>query len=358
MGIITSAIQDIGEAGKAATKQTLKNQAAAEIAKKDNTPKVRAVTGITPVQFDDPERNDLPTINAAKLFDLIHGVLTYWARWDNPHDPVITTLWVASQYLAETDGPMLFGAHPRLMMIAPPGSGKTRVMKLVRAMSKNPTGIVKAPVTAPGLRDALEAHRTVFLDEIDRQFGRGGAHLDIQSLVSAYEKDTGSLNGRGGYNEQAVFGPMMLAAKPRILTSTGGYLEDLFERAFILTPVKHTNPDDPIPDLNAEFESIVDPIPKVLQMWGEAVSREGDLIDPIHSVPKALTSRMREISLPLLAAADRGVDPDVIERQGQDLRWAVRGREAVQASLLGHGSNGNEILTDTVKRMKALGVKI
>jgi hypothetical protein len=258
--------------------------------------------------------------------------------------------------MTNLDDTLLFDAHGRLFFIAPPGSGKTQDMKIIGAMSKNPTGIVKAPVTAYGLRNALEQGKTVRLDEVDRQVGAGRAHLDVQSIISAYERETASLDGQsGGANEHSLFGPMMLAAKPRILTHTGGWLEDLFERSFIIRPEKHTDENDPIPDFDDQYDQIMDGIPKAMGMWAESIRPPEGMLRPIHDIPKALTGRNRQIASSLLAVADRAVDPELMDSQGHDIRWALRGREAVQAALLNHGENGSEILSDLSERMGVLG---
>lgn len=315
---------------------------------------VAVPSGIRPVRLT-PKR---PLLNTAKVLDHVRTILSYWARWDNEHQLDAATLWVASTWFTNDDGQLAFAAHPRLFFIAPPGSGKTRAMKLIRSMTRNPTGIVKAPVTAPGVRDALKAGRTVFLDEIDRQMGKGGGHMDIQSLISAYEADTGSLNGRGGYNEEPIFGPMVLGAKPRILTGTGGYLEDLFERSFIMTPSKS---GELIPRLDEKFEMATEHMPRVLEIWAEAVRAENPGVKhlwPIHEMPDSLNDRQREISEPLIAVADRAVDPDVLAAEGSDTRWALIGREAVQGMLLGHGSDGADILADITGRLQALGIDL
>jgi hypothetical protein len=329
-----------------------------ELAKTEAVPPKRdvaTVREITPVRFREPEPL---TLNTARILDITRRILAYWGRWDNEAWLDVSTLWIASTWFADENQRLLFTAHPRLFAIAPKGSGKTRYMKLVRALSRNPTGIVKAPVTAPGVREALLGGRTVFLDELHRQIGTGRAHADLQSVISAYEADTGSLNARGGYNEQSIFGPMMLAAQPVIMTATSGLVDDLFERSFILAPGRSR---DKIPDLNQEFEFAVEPMRKIFQLWGESV-RPGPDDDrhlwPVHSMPERLDSRMREISQPLLAVADRAVDPDVIDAKGEDLRWAIAGRAAVQNVLLGHGENGAEILEDVTGRLRSLGIEL
>jgi hypothetical protein len=354
MAMATRALQAAGKQGAAQHKAQLQAQAARELERRTHKPRIATITEIQPVNLE--EQKQLPELNAAKMLDHIENVLNYWARFENPNYSTIVTLWIASTWLVDTEGRLLFDAHPRLFPIAYPGSGKTRLMKLVRAMARKPTGIVKAPVTAPGLRDALDATYTVLLDELDRQTGRGTAHMDVQSIISAYEADTGSLNGIGGMNEHNLFGPMMLAAKPKILTATGGFLDDLFERSFILTMVKYTKQSDPIPDLDNKFDEIVKPLGRVLQLWGEAIRPEEGKFRPIHTMPPKLTSRMREISAPLLAVADRAVDPDVMRATGMDVRWALKGRAAVQNVLLGHADNGAELIAELDERFKELGI--
>jgi hypothetical protein len=301
------------------------------------------------------EQRKAPEFNSALLLDNMYRAYTYWDRWTDPNLAVIATLWAASTWFTDLDGKMLFPAHPRLFFIGEKGSGKTRGMKITRGMSKEPTGIVKAPVTAPGLRDALDAGKTILLDEVDRQIGAGRAHMDVQSIISAYERDTASLNGRGGYNEQSLYGPMALAAKTRILTSTGGWVDDLFERSFIIETEKHTDQDDPIPDLDDQFDEIMGMVQDSMGIWGEMVRPPKGMLRPIHSVPKQLTARDREIASALLAVADRAVNPKVMEDTGMDIRWALRGREAVQAVLLGHGENGQEIIEKLARKMKVIG---
>ncbi len=359
MTSVTRAIGAIADSGAAANKKALMKQG------EDESARVRARVAkrnaarqieVTPVNLEaaQPRKKEL---NPALLLDIMHRAATYWARWREPWEADIAVLWAASTWMADEEGTLLFDAHGRLMFIAPKGSGKTQDMKIIGSMSKNPTGIVKAPVTPYGLRNALAEGKTVRLDEVDRLVGAGRANEGIQSIISAYERETASLDGQGGgANEHSLFGPMILAAKPRILTHTGGWLEDLFERSFILSPEKHADQNDPIPDFDAQYDEIMGRIPKVLGMWAEQVRPEEGRLRPVHAIPKALTSRARQIAGPLLAVADRAVDPELMESAGQDIRWALRGREAVQACLLNHGENGSEILSDLSERMKGMGI--
>jgi hypothetical protein len=356
MPAITRAIAAVGESGAAATKKNLMRQAEAETTRRQARPRPTGVMSreITPVNLTAaaPKKKEL---NPALLLDIMHRAATYWARWREPWEADISVLWAASTWMTDIDGTLLYDAHPRLMFIAPPGSGKTQDMKIIGGMSKDPTGILKAPVTPYALRNMLEQGRTIRLDEVDRQLGAGQAHQDTQSIISAYERDTAAADGRGGgANEHSLFGPMMLAAKPRILTHTGGWLEDLFERAYIIRPEKHTDENDPIPDFDDRYEEIMEGIPQAMGIWAESIRPAKGRLRPIHDIPKALTSRNRQLASPLLAVADRAVDPELMDSQGHDIRWALRGREAVQAALLNHGENGADILADLSERMGAL----
>jgi hypothetical protein len=353
---ITRAITAAAESGAAQNKKNLARQADQETARV----KARAarrntgVMEITPVnlQAAQPKAKQL---NPALLLDIMHRATTYWSRWREPWEADIAVLWAASTWMTDQEGTLLYDAHGRLMFIAPKGSGKTQDMKIIGDMSKDPTGIVKTPVTPYGLRNALEQGKTVRLDEVDRLLGAGRANLSIQSIISAYERETASLDGQsGGANEHSLFGPMILAANPRIITHTGEWVEDLLERAFILRPEKHTDQNDPIPDFDDQYDQIMDRIPKAMSMWAESIRPAEGRLRPIHDIPKTLTSRARQIASPLLAVADRAVDPELMETQGHDIRWALRGREAVQAALLNHGENGAEILADLSERMETL----
>lgn len=355
---ITSAITAIAESGAAQTKKNLAREAEQET----NRIAVRAarrntgVMEVTPVNLEAaaPKKQ---AFNPALLLDIMHRAATYWSRWREPWEADIAVLWAASTWMTDLDGTLLFDAHGRLAFIAPPGSGKTQDMRIIGDMSKNPTGIVKQPVTPYGLRNAFEQGKTIRLDEVDRIVGAGRANEGIQSIISAYERETASLDGKsGGANEHSLFGPMMFAAKPRLLTHTNGFVEDLIERAFVLTPVKHTDENDPIPDFDEQYDQVMDRIPKAMALWAEQIRPAEGRLRPIHDVPKALTSRARQISAPLLAVADRAVDPELMRTQGHDIRWALRSREAVQAALLNHGENGAELIADLSEKMKGLGI--
>lgn len=353
------------KAGKQAHAQEMKQQVEKQLARRENPSQeieVRAYTTITPENVEE----EVPAIPAARLLSQMSNVYQYWARYKTQAERDVLALWAASTWFASADGRLLFNEHPRVIWLADPESGKTRGMKLTRAMSRNPTAIGKGRITAPGVREALENGMTVFIDEYDRRVGRGMRNEELQELVGAYEAETGSIDGSGGYDEHPIFGPMMIGAKPRLRTGTQGYLEDLFTRAFILTPEKYENPRDPIPELDEDFDEVVTPIPIILERWTAALRKDlyanakvpaKAKFRPIHDIPAEFTARQRDLVKPLLAVADRAVDPDWVAEHGSDVRWAKRGRAAVRELLTGQGSTLSEILDNLDAKFKALGME-
>jgi hypothetical protein len=364
MVLATRAIAAVVANGKSANKkQTQGNSLSREVDRRARTAakltERRLSTGLAIVpQNLEPE---VPQINVAQLADAMHLVFTTWARGLTPEETDLLTLWTLSTWAADSDDRLLFDAMSRLFMIAEKGSGKSRLERLIAAMSRNSTGIVTM-ATAPGVRDALTEGMTVILDEFDRMLGKTGArHMDLQALVASYQKGTASLNGVGKLNQQEAFGPMVLAAKPRILINAGEWVEDLAERSFMITPRKHTDQNDPIPDLDGQFSELCEEIKKLAQQAGKFwwVQEQGETLTPIHSIPKALTGRQREISSHILAMGDRAVNPLIVAEQGSDIRWAIRARNAVQAVLFGYSTSDGERQIQIIRdRFAEMGIDL
>jgi hypothetical protein len=380
--VLARAIQQVGANGKKANAAQGRRQVEAQLAKLENKQEMPAISiprNIEPQNLQKPP----PQLNPAKVLDHIDDVLRYYSRWDNVHQRRIAALWTASTWFADKNGQMLFNAHPRLFFIDEKNSGKTQAMMITRAMSRNPTDII-TDTTAYGLRDALNAGQTVFLDEIDRKITSGRANQQIQSYIAAYKPGMSSLNGReGGNNQRGTFGPMVLAAKPRIRFTGGEWIEDLFERSLIVAPGKYANPLDHVPELDEDFEYVTHAVSRVLEVWtaqtykdlqektlNDAIAKYGldpktdeggrmlsriitkAKYHPIHTVPDELTARMRELASAILVPADYAVDTT-----GEDpYRWAKWGREAVQNVLLGQGDDAGEIISGLDAKFKEMGL--
>lgn len=313
-----------------------------------------------PVLYSPVTERSLKAGTGQKALDLSYAMLHKWSRLSET-EKVVTALWIAHTWF--TDGKekprLVFRATPRWLAIAPPSHGKTRVMEIMQSLSHSPTGIVNAPVTAPGVKEALSLGGTVFLDEIHRQFGRGRGHLDLQAILTGgYTNKGGSLNAYGGKNEQSVFGPIALGARPALETGTGEELDDIFQRSFIIRPEQSF---DDIPDLDADFEEIVPTALKWLEDWAGLERPQPTRDDPkpclwpIYQVNPRLKGRPKQIASTLLAVADRADQDD----QGRtDLRWPLRARKAVDQMLLGGDSDREALVKRTDELMGKFGLNL
>lgn len=317
--------------------------------------RLRQDVEITPRKLS--RRQDV-AVNSARLLDTMHWMFAQYGRWPSPASLDLAVLWAASTHFRDVHGNLVFAAHPRLFFIAPKGSGKSRLMEEVGSVCHDWTGLVDTMVTAPGLREALYHGMTITLDEFDREIGSGRANMEIQKFVAAYKESSGSLDARGGgLNQQSSFGAMMLGAKERILTATGGWVDDLFERSFIITPERSP---EKIPHMDGEYEKLSAAIRNGLAWWGESERPDDpkEKLWPIHDVPEKLTGRQLEISEALFAVADRAIDPEKIANEGSDVRWAIRARDAAEAVLVGHGDSAPEIMDDIAAQLAAMGVEL
>jgi hypothetical protein len=308
--------------------------------------------------------------NGAEFLFITRRILAHWARWpgqSTENDPSwvldLATLYVALTHFVNDENEPLFNAIPHFMVIAEKGSGKTRAMKVMRSLVRDST-IIASRYTMPGIRDALHAGKTPFLDEAQRAFGRGTANQAIQSiLASSYSADSGTLDGIGGLNEREAFGSMILAAQPKIVTNTNDNLDDLFERSVM---VEWEKSFDDIPELDNQFLTLTEAFRNVLSVWGLSQSprptRENKKpkLFAIHSMPDELSARSAEIANPLLAVADRAQNPEIAANDptGYDYRWAITAREAVVQAFKGHGSDPSTVVSDVKSQLEAMGLKI
>jgi hypothetical protein len=306
-------------------------------------------------------RKDIP--NGARYLDLARLFLGNYIRWPDPESLDIAALYVAATHFVDDDGDPLFNAWPRFFLIGRKGSGKTRAMKVMRGLTREPT-IVAWRYTFPGVRDQLHNHKVPVLDELHHAIGglRGTKNEALLSVIlGSYSAEGGSLDGIGNANERQAFGPMILGAQPQIITQTNDGLTDLFERSFMVTMEKAY---ENLPEIDDQFAILGENFNNLLDVWA-AYERpiptnlnKKPKLWPIHSLPDELTDRAAEISTPLLAVADRAVDPDVVEQNGHDIRWALIAREAVVKVLKGHGNNPSTIVGDIESKLGAMGLDL
>lgn len=291
-------------------------------------------------------RRTLPP-DGARALDYNYKILNHYARWNSPGEIAVIAAWIMHTWCDYAgsgtnggNGKLAFAATPRLMLIGEQNTGKSRKEALIRALVRDPTGRISGVVTAPGVRNVLNLGQTVILDEAHRIFMNGTAKMDLQGIIAGgYVHDGVSLTGYKGKDEQSIFGPIVLAAKPEIITMTNDMLTDLFSRAFMIyTKAWEPTPEDPeIPDLGEDFEQYTEEARRLTAAWAAyqrpPASRK---LWAIHSIPEELSTRNREIAQPLFAVADRCYDPEMTRDGGVDLRWAIAMRDSVMQILAGN----------------------
>lgn len=305
----------------------------------------------------------------ALILDFVRDVLKYWAYWPDEHALNLATLWTAHTWFTHQDGTLLFNATPRLMIIAPKQSGKTRMLHLIGAMSRNPKGPAVGVVTAHGVKNAMAAKRTLLLDEGHRMFL--GRRLDLQGILTGgYTPKSVTLNGyKGEDNDQDIFGPVVIGAQDKLIDSLKSEdLDDLKDRSFIIRPrivprwyeegmdieKGWVQPDGRIliPQLDPEFEDNTAAIAGVLSDWAASECIEGKKLRNLHSINTDLDSRAYEISIPLCAVADRAVDYSFGEGTPERVRWSIMAREAVCALRLNTGSHSLDAVKESMDKLR------
>lgn len=292
----------------------------------------------------------VPAVPAHLVIVKICRILCDYAVFDRIEDVITVALWIASTWFVEPtsaqgmiNGELLFEAHPRILLIGDPASGKNRVMKIMRSLVRNPSIIGTGKVTAVGVRNLLNHGKTVFVDEFHKRVGTTGRrNSDLQEDILAYSRDAGSIDGMGGEdNERNLFGPIVLAAQPSILKGMqGDALNDLFQRCFIITlhPAAKR-----VRNLDAQFESDCADVRKALEVWcsglyeTEMRGHTSKKYTAIHTMPDIFKGRLLECADVVCAVADRAVNPDIMTGGEQDTEWGKFARSASQLLLTGRG---------------------
>lgn len=291
------------------------------------------------------------TISGADMLDRTVQVLGTYAKWPKPEDIVVTALLVAGTHFVDNDGLLVFPDWARWLAVAPRESGKSRMLKLIMAMSRDSFGPLDGgDVTSKGIRNALDQHMTIGLDEAHLALGAARGYDSLKSVLLHYQNGGGSATGVGGISEYNTFGPVFMAAQPSLMTGTKDRLLDLFTRCFVIFP-EYT--DEEIPDLDNLFKARAEFVEWGLSRWA-AQERPGygQYLEPVFPVSKRLKSRKREIAKPLLAIADHAEDLRHPEGTADRNRWSIIARNAVNELLLGEGdpqralSKGEELFKE------------
>jgi hypothetical protein len=286
-----------------------------------------------------------PQIDGAMVLDFIEqDILSRWMIFEEPWWAKVIADWIAGTWFADYAGTLVAPFYPILLTLAATGSGKSRLATIIRSLVRNPKGPVSGVVTAPGVRNALNAKHTLLLDEYHKTIQDGRFRIDLQSIILAYTPNAETLNGTGGEDtSHCIYGPKALFAQPS-LEKSPFYTEDLFSRCFVIRLEPH--PEADLPPLDQDFYDTAEFARMCLERWAaiecapvamtdHSEGKGKDMLWNIHAMPKVLKSRDWEMSVPLCMVADRAVDFRYPDGDPRRARWAKEIREACCAMRLG-----------------------
>lgn len=270
----------------------------------------------------------------AVVLDQAAEFIGKYVVFPSPHCLTAVTLWAAHTHAGRE-----FYVTPRLILdSAEPGSGKTRVIELLRLLVHAP--ILSISTTTAALYRRLdEGPRTVLLDETDAIFGKQSApqHEDLRALLNAGYKRGATVDRCVGDGakikvvEFPVFAPVALAGLAGNMPAT------ITTRAVTIHMRKRAPGEHVEPYRERDAEPYAEPLRTALAGWvGKHAPQLGNARP---EMPEGVVDRPSEIWEALLAVADLA---------GGD--WPKRAREACRYFVLdvdpGEMSLGVRLLAD------------
>lgn len=161
--------------------------------------------------------------------------------WPHEHAAAVVCLWIAHTYVAKA-----VNASPRLLInSALPGSGKTVVLKLVTAMSKDGRMVSGTTPSAlfRGLDDRADDPATLGIDEVDNLF-KGDTSSLVALINAGWEREgkhqvsVAASDGTWKSQEFRVFAPLALSG-----IDNGTIAGPLMSRSIAVTMMP-TSPED------------------------------------------------------------------------------------------------------------------
>ncbi len=301
----------------------------------------------------------------ADLLDEIASLIGKFVALPHPDLSLLVGCWIAQTYCFER---FRYCGYLALRS-AIPGCGKTRLLRLLRMLSKGTPSISTAPTAAVLYRSSREVW---LLDEVDRlrnadrdTFGQVIAILNVGFEKGAVVERASRHDGDFEVVEFKVYGPKALAGIEELA-------DTLADRAFHIymdrAPARMLRLNE------KEVEATVGRLRRDLQKW--AIARGRDIDKAYRELPTeieplaAYGDRFQDISEPMfvlatLADAERSEGPLVVPRLLSALRVAHSGRTpstreleivAILKVIEAHFSDSEEEIflrsTDLVSRCK------
>ncbi|WP_261624955.1 DUF3631 domain-containing protein [Nesterenkonia marinintestina] len=238
--------------------------------------------------------------NKTAILDDVTAYVKRFVAFPEDHHSNLVSLWVAHTWLiSEFDNTGRLGAFS-----AEPGSGKSRLMEVVSALSHRSVLSVSAtPAAIFREIDKQAGELTLIFDEIDGVYsGKGEDNADLTTILnSGYYRNAYALRCVGDNHETRkfpTFAPVAMAGLSRAKIP-----DALMTRTFVI-PMKKRAPGQAVEPYRRRLE----------QQNVEALSaRLAELADDIRpglagyfpTMPDAVSDRAADIWEPLIAIADR-----------------------------------------------------
>ncbi|MEU8175700.1 DUF3631 domain-containing protein [Microbispora hainanensis] len=230
----------------------------------------------------------------ARALQAAEETLGRFVVWPHEHAATVVCLWIAHTYVAKA-----VNASPRLLInSALPGSGKTVVLKLVTAMSKD--GRMVAGTSPSALFRGLDAKAddpaTLGIDEVDNLF-KGDTSALVSLINAGWERDgihqvsEVSSDGNWESREFRVFAPLALSG-----IDNGTIAGPLMSRSIAVTmmPISPEDADRIVPYRDRADKARIEEVRDHFRAWRAAMDEDwghgyrSELLDLIDRYPKDL----------------------------------------------------------------------
>jgi Protein of unknown function (DUF3631) len=257
-------------------------------------------TGTVAVREPSAIVRQQPPVDGALVLGYARAFIDRYARMPSEAAADVVALWAMHAHCREAAGVLLFESTPRLMLLsAEPGSGKSRVLGLLRMLCGGRYGLLTEPTAWALAHITGPAHEAAFIDEADVLFGRGSRKESVRAVLnSGYARDGVIAHMRGKTVEDlATFGPVAMAGLDVMKTATGASLEPLFSRSITIRMRKSA---DPVPQLDRTAREAAAMLHTAMAAW--AAQNRDELAGAI-ALPDWLANRDGEVWGPVLAVA-------------------------------------------------------
>lgn len=251
--------------------------------------------------FDAPEFRT-PDTDGAMLLDDVERFAGRFLAFPTEHHLVVVVLWVLHTWTVQA-----FYVTPRLVLDSPePGSGKTRVLEILKLLCRNAKLTLSTTTAAlyRRIKAAGDSPPTVLQDEADAIFGRttNPQAEDLRALFNSGYKRGATVDRCEGdaknmrVVEFPVFAPVALAGLAGKMPAT------ITDRAITLH-MRRRAPDEHVAEFRErDAEHAAEPLRGAIEAW--ATDNLDALAAARPTMPDGVRDRPAEVWEALLAIAD------------------------------------------------------